>query len=171
MVDLFNPKYTTTDVSKLGIKRERLKEWMAKGFIEPSKKASGPGTKNLFTRLDLYQIKLFAYVVECGFSREDTAFRTGVFSRAQKSLRDETIPLGHDEAFFVEQKENFERGLADLASVSFLVFHNRRDQGNPALFRFMYDGEQFDPDQYKDSDYILIINFRKIRSAVDTAIS
>ncbi len=50
--------YTTTDIAKTGIKREKLKNWMTDKHIEPSiQKASGPGTKNLFSLWDVYGIK------------------------------------------------------------------------------------------------------------------
>jgi len=171
MEDLFKAKFTTTDVSKLGIKRERLKEWMSKGFVQPSKKASGPGTKNLFSLLDLYQIQLFAYVVDCGFSRDEAAFRTGVFSRAQKTLMDESITFGQSQEFDIEQKKALRRGIAGLADASFIVLHKERDVKIPApILHMLYDGQQFDPGEYKDSDYILIINFKKIRLAVHSAL-
>lgn len=69
-------EYTTTDIMKLGIKRERLKDWMERNFITPSiQKASGQGTKNIFSIYDLYTIKLFEFLVENGFSREDAGLR------------------------------------------------------------------------------------------------
>jgi DNA-binding transcriptional MerR regulator len=59
---------------KLGIKVDRLKDWMNRGFISPSiQKASGQGTKNLFSRWDLYAIKLFQYLIDRGFSRKIAA--------------------------------------------------------------------------------------------------
>ena len=168
--NLFDAKFTTTDVKKLGIKRERLKEWMSKGFVQASVKASGPGTKNLFSLLDLYQIKLFAYVVDCGFSREEAAFRTGVFSRAQETLRDETYTTGLGQACDIEQKKALGTGLAGLAEAPFIALHKKRNEKDGEQFRLLYDGQQFDLDRYRDSDYILIINFKKIRLAIDSAL-
>ena len=52
--------YTTTDIARVGTKRERLKEWMSRGYIKPSvESAAGAGTKNLFSLWDLYMIQLF----------------------------------------------------------------------------------------------------------------
>jgi hypothetical protein len=74
--DEFSKTFTTSNITKLGIKRERLKDWMERGFIEPSiQKAEGQGTKNLFSIFDLYTIMLFNTLIEYGFSRQDAGFR------------------------------------------------------------------------------------------------
>ena len=69
--------YTTFDIQKkLNIKIDRLKDWMNRGFIEPSvQKATGQGSKNLFSLYDLYLLMLFKYLIERGFSRKDAADR------------------------------------------------------------------------------------------------
>jgi len=48
--------YTTFQIIKaLKIPRERLKDWMEKGFVKPSlQQARGKGTKALFSLLDVY---------------------------------------------------------------------------------------------------------------------
>jgi hypothetical protein len=69
-----SPKFTTFDIrEKLGLKIDRLKDWMQRGYIEPSiQRADGIGTKNIFSLFDLYLIKLFHHLVsERGFSREN----------------------------------------------------------------------------------------------------
>jgi hypothetical protein len=64
--------FSTLDVVRtLGIPRERLREWLNRGFITPGiQQASGPGTKALFGPDDLYRIVLFREFVESGISRE-----------------------------------------------------------------------------------------------------
>jgi hypothetical protein len=58
--------YTTSQVcEKLDIKRERLREWLLKDFINASiNQASGVGTKNLFSDIDIIGIRLFKYLIE-----------------------------------------------------------------------------------------------------------
>jgi hypothetical protein len=65
-------QYSTMDIVKIfGIPRERLREWLSRGFIKPGiQEASGPGTKALFALDDLYRIMLFKQLVESGTSRE-----------------------------------------------------------------------------------------------------
>ena len=69
--------FSTFDIAKtLKIKRERLKDWQTRGYIKPSiQEARGRGTKNLFSRWDVYMIKLFEHMVNRGFSREQAAER------------------------------------------------------------------------------------------------
>jgi hypothetical protein len=63
--------YSTFDVCrKLGIKRGRLREWMLRGYVEPSVKAKGVGTKALFSSLDLDLVQCFRDLVDCGLKRE-----------------------------------------------------------------------------------------------------
>lgn len=164
MRDLFSAKYTTTDVSKIGIKRERLKEWTMKGYVRPSIKASGPGTKNLFSLLDLYQLKLFEKIIELGFFRKEAAFRTGVFGRAQQTFRESSESESH------EQKDILGNGIQMMASANFIAFGGSRDENNPALFQMLYDKKDFNLDDYAKSPYVLIVNFKEIRDAVDSAL-
>ena len=52
--------FTTFFIIKaLGIPRERLQDWMNRGFITPTIAADGKGTKALFTLNDIYGISLF----------------------------------------------------------------------------------------------------------------
>lgn len=53
----------------LDVKRERLREWMNQGFVRPTIAADGPGTKAIFTLVDLYQIAVFKKLVESGMNR------------------------------------------------------------------------------------------------------
>jgi hypothetical protein len=64
--------YSTLDIVRtLGIPRERLREWLNRGFITPGiQQANGAGTKALFGLEDLYRIMLFKQLVESGISRE-----------------------------------------------------------------------------------------------------
>ncbi|MBC2712879.1 MAG: hypothetical protein HGJ94_18375 [Desulfosarcina sp.] len=68
--------FTTTMVeSRLGIKRGCLKEWLSHGYIKPSiAKAAGPGTKNLFSRKDLYTLTIFKRLLSAGIRRKDAVF-------------------------------------------------------------------------------------------------
>jgi hypothetical protein len=61
---------------RLGIRKERFREWIDKEFIRPHKPAEGRGTKNLFKITDIYVIAIFIHLINCGFSRLDAATRT-----------------------------------------------------------------------------------------------
>lgn len=75
--------FTTFEIVKsLKIKRERLRKWLENGYIVPKIHADGHGTKNLFTIWELYQIELFRYLVDHGFSRGEAAMYSQGFNRA-----------------------------------------------------------------------------------------
>ena len=60
MIKIENNEYSTFDVIKiLSIKRERLREWMVREYITPTKKAEGLGTKAIFSVLDIYKVAVF----------------------------------------------------------------------------------------------------------------
>ena len=64
-------RYSTLDIVKaLGIPRERLRDWMSRGFIEPTLPARGQGTKAGFTLADVYGVALFDRLLQMGLKRE-----------------------------------------------------------------------------------------------------
>lgn len=57
----------------LGIKRPALRQWMELGFVSPSIKADGHGTRNLWSREDVLGLAVFQKLLEHGFTREEAA--------------------------------------------------------------------------------------------------
>lgn len=65
------PVYSTIDISKaFGMPRERLRDWMDRGFVSPSLPSTGQGTIAIFTARDAYRVFLFEKLVNAGFKRE-----------------------------------------------------------------------------------------------------
>jgi len=64
-------EFSTLDIVRIfNIPRERLREWLNRGFIRPSVQgAKGQGTKAIFNRDDLYIIAMFRDLIENGLSR------------------------------------------------------------------------------------------------------
>ena len=64
--------YTTFDVVRIiGIKMERLHDWLKRGYIQPThQEETGRGMKNYFDLVQLYVIQAFKYLVENGITRE-----------------------------------------------------------------------------------------------------
>ncbi len=66
--------YSTLDIVKaLNIPRERLRDWMTRGFIKPSLPSTGKGTIAIFTKADIFGVALFGKLLEKGFKREMAA--------------------------------------------------------------------------------------------------
>ena len=68
-------EFTTFDVVKIiGIKMERLQDWLKRGFIKPTRQVPvSRGLKNYFDRLQLYVVETFRYLVENGINRQEAA--------------------------------------------------------------------------------------------------
>jgi len=76
--DIFlDPKYGTFTsfqaIKILDIKKECLQEWLFKDFIKPEVPATGRGTKNYFSKKNLYEIALFSYLLGKGLSRKEAS--------------------------------------------------------------------------------------------------
>ena len=65
-------EFTTPEIEKsLHIRRDRMKEWIKKGYIVPSvQKGAGRGTKHIFSRDDVYAVFLYRELIEQGISRK-----------------------------------------------------------------------------------------------------
>jgi len=71
--------YSTLDIVKaLNIPRERLRDWMIRGFVKPSLPSTGKGTIAIFTRADIYGIAIFGKLLEKGFKRETASEYTDI---------------------------------------------------------------------------------------------
>ena len=65
-------EFYASDVTKITeVKLNRLQPWMERGWITPSiQKATGHGTRNIFSLSDLLNIAFFKKAVESGLSRK-----------------------------------------------------------------------------------------------------
>jgi hypothetical protein len=87
----FMEEFLAADIERItGVKRNRLQQWIEYGFITPSiQEASGSGSRNVWSRADLYSIAIFKKVTESGLSRDIVSdlLTIGVFG----DLSDEQI--------------------------------------------------------------------------------
>jgi len=171
----YEGEFTTFDIiKKFGLKRERLKDWMERGYIEPSvQKARGVGTKNLFNTWDLYMIKLFQHLTSRGFPREFVSIRINIL----KSLRDDGILGSKIEYFNFIVLTNMPRSKP-RSSEFYNKLHSRPDEytgiiyntegGDLAILRSLeYISDILDHPYWED---VIIVNFKNIRGFVDNAI-
>jgi hypothetical protein len=63
--------FSTLQIEKgLKIPRERLREWIIRGFIKLSHPSPGQGIKTEFSRLDVYKVALFRNLIDFGIHRK-----------------------------------------------------------------------------------------------------
>ena len=150
--------YSTFDIVKIfGIKRDRLQDWLMKGYIEPSiERADGIGTRNRFDLWDLYHIALFLYFLDRGFSREVSALWSKEFRASAE--RDDRSGLGAAPYIGIF------RGTGEDGDSKVAVVQCSWDEMEeiPVIPRLhLPKGYEFDD--------IIIVNFQKLRDRVDEA--
>ena len=86
-------RFSTLDIEKnLRIKRERLRAWMARGFIVPTYASTGQGRAAGFTFDDLCKVAIFRELIECGLRGEAAATVISVIESG-KLLQDIKLEL------------------------------------------------------------------------------
>jgi hypothetical protein len=173
--------YSTLDIVRtLGIPRERLREWLSRGFITPGiQQASGAGTKALFGQEDLYRIMLFKQLVESGISREMASKVLGTLS-SQEISEEGVAAAGYENGRFSTNVD------MDLAEGELKTFANevKSELGAEDLLRLVpkWLRERYGHSLMKasslfaakvrarllqkivgDRDYVLVINTKKVR--------
>lgn len=68
-------EYHMKDITALlGIKMSSLQPWLDRGYVSPSvERAQGPGTRNIWSREDMFRLAAFKVLLENGFRREEAA--------------------------------------------------------------------------------------------------
>lgn len=191
-------EYTTFDIiKKLNIPRERLRQWMVRGYIEPSiRKADGVRIKALFSREDVYKIALFKKLIELGFNRQRA-------SRFIKSFWSDQVhsPVGKEPYILIRVGALFKRKQLpkdleewDVSDAVKDGIKYRLGHSETELVGMMSDkntidlevGEFVDPsakhpgdsrtflfpkEDMADWDSLIVINFDKIKKDVDAVLA
>ncbi len=62
--------FTSTETLEvLDLEAERLRQWIKLKFVEPTINATGSGTKNYFSKIDIYKVAVFKKLVDIGLNR------------------------------------------------------------------------------------------------------
>ena len=151
--------FKAADVVKItGVKRTRLQQWLERGYIHPSiQVASGHGTRNIYNKIDLYNIAIFKKITESGFSRE---------------LASKFISMG---VITAEQVDKHDTGAA---MALFILFMRRDDEVKSRLMYYDKEDEVGVLDirhlmgelKMEAFDDIYIINFPLIKDQIDQRI-
>lgn len=155
---------------RLGIKRNRQKEWIGK-YITPTVVADGQGTKNRLSRFDLCKMLLFKTLLDHGFTRDEAGERLDILKPHILKAYGKEI----DNVNFVAFIQNSDGKFIDPSLVKpgiktpfnkkfsdFILAENYTE-----LFE---DIIEFDLLEY-ENDSCTIINFDKIRGSVDKALA
>ena len=149
--------YSTIDISKaLGIKRERMREWMIRGFVEPSLPSTGKGTIAIFTRKDVLCVALFQKLLGLGFNRETASehVRKLIESRILNTLSFMAL---------VYTVRN-EKPVIDFYTQASETYELKFDQNGGVKLGAHYI-------QLQDWEGVHILNFLKLEDEVDAALA
>ncbi|MFZ4440066.1 MAG: hypothetical protein ACOYOS_16690 [Syntrophales bacterium] len=83
--------YTTAEILKItGLNRNTFQDWLTRGFITPSIRASTrQGELNVFTKDDLILTLLFKKITMMGFTRPQTARFVAAFKKVSSGIAPE----------------------------------------------------------------------------------
>ena len=149
--------YSTLDIVKaLEIPRERLRDWMNRGFVRPSKPAEGQGSRAVFTKIDVYGIALFQHLLSMGFNREPASEYVHKFVRISYSI--DVLSL-----MYYSNLKDGKRHIHPM--VAGPDFNRPKDSIDPgditlSLVKRLMDGESWED--------IQVINITKIKRHVDS---
>ena len=164
--------YSTLEIGKaLDIPRERLRDWMDRGFIKPTIAAKGQGTKAVFTKSDVYCVALFMELLESGFSREVAASWISLLDKPRKPQKADAGvvnyilfregPRGSQEKPTLVTLEGIEWDLSLKTGVLGGSEKKQLINRDPFFQEWAKQGWR----------KIFIVNFRQIRNEVDAALA
>ena len=180
--------YSTFQIIRaLNIPRERLKDWMEKGFLKPSlQQARGKGTKALFSLLDVYSLALFKHLIEeCHFSRDAASHFSSMwldyiynfpYDHGKEISDREILALLSNELIFISERET------DFVYPSDKEKEEKKGERKMIYSPFSFHGKSEDflksitnhlthfveKNTWED---IHIVNFKRIREKVDAALA
>lgn len=173
--------YSNQDLIKLGIASKYLKEWMTYGYIEPTLEQEGQSSKKLFSLFDLYLVKLFSFLVGRGFSEGESSLRIKILALAEKK----SSKYFYEKSYIgFSRKINFNIIPDDMKQKMMQwLFHDINLDSSeekkmkkilkcfvPVLIEEKDDTLILPASLYNNCNDILIVNFKKIRDEVDSAV-
>lgn len=161
---MIEKSFTTFDASRiLGIKYQRLREWIGRGQVKPSiVKAEGIGTKTLFSRRDLYLIALFRLLVEKGFSRDDASSAVKDLNSYLSAAKTWDDPAENSHLLFFEDRDRQGKNMPRT-----YILNDQRFKEMSLYELLSHKGYFKDALEY---DKFVMVNFRKIRGEIDMAV-
>ena len=162
----------------LHIEKEKLRDWIERGFIRASKPSPGRGKPAAFSVKDIYGLALFMELLSYGFSRERASHLADTYRHSIEVDVSDVDEDGNIAEFWT---------LDDQYAADFILFHRKTDfDGNPIINArtLTNDKERIslrtgwptaknikpEAEIKKYWDSLLIINYKKIRDMVDEAL-
>lgn len=127
----------------LGVKRTAMQQWIDRGYLAPSiEKAAGHGTRNVWSRKDMFRIAAFQELLAHGFSRDEAAdllntSETLVISDRGVELPGKGVPKIEAQVLFGTATYAFHVEDAEGRVINSLVVAMNEERGAEALAKFV----------------------------------
>ena len=173
--------FSTFDIVKASnetknpIPRERLRDWIQRGFTPPTTPAGGAGRAAIFTRLDVYGIFLFNVLLRRGFNRKFAAeLIKHLKSYVDISAKKNSIKLDFPSTLVFFMKENGKKIISFIpiyAGEHQIKLPSGKMQSiSPAGIKDYVKLDGTPGKDIDDWDQIEVVNFIKIRAEIDAAL-
>ena len=171
-------RFSTNEVCEaLGIKYQRLREWIDRGYVVPTWRAEGSGNRTAFSRQEVYLVALFMHLILVeGFDRGLAGERVAAVGKYLGAAR--TWDNADDGAYLIFSRMPSTADGQKSKSVSALLAEVSRS-GQPGV-QIVNEGalkeqSMFEILSYKgfyqrwsDFESLTIVNFKRVRELVDT---
>lgn len=160
--------FSTFDIVRiLGIKRVTLQSWLAAGFVKPafrSTKGRGPSKKNYFSRFQIYLIGLFQILIHNGIACRDAAKWLQIIDEDDRSKKSTKAKENEENFVTIFRGKDVDGNLLP----SYLKTSNEpldlKNYHLPTIVIGRFSYKDLRPQDY---DFILTVNFAKVKRAVD----
>ena len=154
-------RFTTGEVCRgLDFKTERFRVWQVKGYVQPTEESEGQGKPAYWSILDAAICKLFANLLEIGFSRKNAGEFIKAFRRAANPQDAKYILIYKRgkkvETFTLPEMKDME-WVVTLEKLKFTFFRKGVDKIQP---KFDFTGVA--QNWGKDWGILLVLNFEQI---------
>lgn len=156
-------EFSTAEVAKiLQLKFSRVQQWLARGhFHATSQKAKGSGSRNAFSRDDLYRAAIFAKLMSRGYSSEEASkyIRASVVTpEAQEKLKSGDYLSTERPRYLALITHTIEEEHEETALMVSSLYLKDSEAVRTMLTIHEYFGEM---------DNLLLLNLQKIMDEVD----
>lgn len=178
-------KFTIPEAAKiLNIENGRLREFVSRKYIDVAFPASGHGSKNYLSQIDLYRVKLFLYLKERGFNRVESSrivnilhkyFKPELFNKKnlmfacfKRSPKNLTVKRKDIEKPFITNDGKIVSNIGITPGVR-IITEDDLEKSFRTLFLTFEDNETSKMYDYSNTSFedVLIVNMEKIIGQVD----
>lgn len=171
--------YSSFDIMKaLQIPKEKLRDWIDRGFVPTTKPSPGRGLPAVYSRTDIYGLALFMELISHGFPREKASEMVNEYRDSFDMYYPGDGESGPD-IWTIDKFADyiiFRRETDEAGNTNIKVMGAPNDTWHITLWSGQLVPEDSEDEfpghpDLKPWNSLLVINYKKIRDAVDEALA